>query len=293
MRRHPDGIAQVFGRIDVHLGQAAPGQPVVAAVDDGLQRRAQAAIGIGDPGEGLVIGHPRGGRGRLERLGAQLTGCVGIALALAQHGFDQQRHPGLGLAEQHRHLLAGKHLHAQGFTGNRLAVGLHHRQCAGVEFQRHIQLVQRPLPLACHTKQLEQEDPQLGVLWVRADLLGQQLQGAQGVAVLEGLFCGAGIGHRGSASGVASAKRLRLSASNAANQGVAGPGRRRNCPAKNRSGPLQGLIEGRWRESRPRREPATTAVAAGLWRCQPATFWAMCHLKIPALATAPLASCLK
>ena len=58
----------------------------------------------------------------------------------------------------------------------------------GIEFAGHVQLVERTFPLAQHAQQLKQEDAQLGIGGCRSHLVLQQLQGALGVTVAQGLF---------------------------------------------------------------------------------------------------------
>ncbi len=70
--RRPGHVAQVGRLLDLDLLQSHEGDPVVAAVDDGLEHRPQAGIGVGHPGERLVVDRPRDGRRRLEGLVAQL-----------------------------------------------------------------------------------------------------------------------------------------------------------------------------------------------------------------------------
>jgi hypothetical protein len=132
----------------------------------------------------------------LEGLVAQLQRRLGLAVAFAQQRFQQQGHPGLGLAEQHRHLLAGKHLLAQALALDGLTVGLHHGQGAGVHLAGDVELVEGAVPLAQHAQQLEQEHAQLGVAGLAAHLVLQQLQRLLGVAVLQRLFSGGGCAHK-------------------------------------------------------------------------------------------------
>jgi len=90
--------------------------------------------------------------------------------------FDQERHPGLRLAENGGRALAGEDLRAQRFALDRFAVGLRHRQGGGVKFGGHVQLRQCAVPLPHHGQQLEQENTVFCVGGVLAD---QVLQGAE------------------------------------------------------------------------------------------------------------------
>ena len=76
-----------------------------------------------------------------------------------------------------------------------VAVRLRHRQRRRVELGGDVQLVQRALPLAEHAQQLEQEDAQLGVGRLGADLLLQLRERGRGIAVLQAAFGGVGKSH--------------------------------------------------------------------------------------------------
>ena len=70
----------------------------------------------------------------------------------------------------------------------RLAIHLRHRQRAGVELRRDVQLVEGALPLASDAQQLEEEDAELGVGRIMADLILQRLERRIGVAAAHGLL---------------------------------------------------------------------------------------------------------
>ncbi len=76
-----------------------------------------------------------------------------------------------------------------------LAVSLFHRQRAGVEFRRDLQLVQRTLPLPEHAEQLKQKDAQFGFRRSGADLLLQLGQCGDRIPVLQTLFGDFGEAH--------------------------------------------------------------------------------------------------
>jgi len=67
------------------------------------------------------------------------------------------RDPGLRLAKDNRDPLAGEDLLSEHFAAQGFAIRLHHRQRFGIEFARHIELRQRPVPLAHHDQQLKQK----------------------------------------------------------------------------------------------------------------------------------------
>ena len=79
VRRQPDAVAQVLGRIELDVREPRVGNPVVAAVDEGLEHRAEAHVGIGEPFEGLAVERARrGGRG-VEGAAAQVLGQRRVA----------------------------------------------------------------------------------------------------------------------------------------------------------------------------------------------------------------------
>ena len=54
-RRQPDEITQILRRLERDLADACERHPEIAALQDDLEHRAKAWIGIGDPGERLAV----------------------------------------------------------------------------------------------------------------------------------------------------------------------------------------------------------------------------------------------
>ena len=170
------------GRFDRHLGQRVERQPAIAAVDDGLQHRAEARVAVGDPVEGLAVQGAARRRCGVECLRAQLGGGRRVTAAVGPQRLGEPRHPGLRPAEHVRQRLAGKHRLAHRFALHRLAVGADHRQRAGIQLTANLQLRQGALPLAEHGEQLEQEDAQLRVRRLAAHLLLERSEGGLRIA---------------------------------------------------------------------------------------------------------------
>ena len=61
----------------------------------------------------------------------------------------------LRLAEHHRGLSSFEHFAPDTFTTYRVAVGLGHGQCTGVELRRDFELVQRAVPLTDDAEKLK------------------------------------------------------------------------------------------------------------------------------------------
>jgi hypothetical protein len=79
VRGHPDAVAQVLGRLDLHVREPRVRNPVVLAVDEGLEHGAQAHVGIGQPLEGRAVDGARDGGGAVERALAQVLGQFALA----------------------------------------------------------------------------------------------------------------------------------------------------------------------------------------------------------------------
>ena len=116
-----------------------------------------------------------------------------VALRFLGQCLDQHRDPGCRLAEHDWRGLAGEHRTAHRFALDGLAVGVDHRQRAVVELAADIELRHRPLPLAQHAEQLEQEDTQLRVARLLAHLGLQSDERLLGVAGSQ-KFLGCGHG---------------------------------------------------------------------------------------------------
>jgi hypothetical protein len=177
----PHEVAQVGRLLDLDAQQARDRHPVVLAVDDGLEHRPEAAIGIGQPRERCVVELARRGRRNLEGAGAQFGGGVGTAFGVDAQRLDHHREPVVRLAQHQRRALAVEDLATQRFAAQGLAVGLHHRLGGRVEFQQHFQLRAGLDPFTLHAVQLEQEDPQVGALRLLLDHLAQFVEVRQRV----------------------------------------------------------------------------------------------------------------
>ncbi|MNX90869.1 hypothetical protein D3C86_1229350 [compost metagenome] len=185
MRGHPDAVAQVFGRLDLDVRQARVGNPVVLAVDEGLEHRAQAHVGVGQPFEGRAVDGAGDGGRAVEGTLAQVFGQPALAAALPQQRFDEQCQPFIGLAEDHRRARAGEHVGAQAFAAHGLAVHLLHGHGERVELGRDGELVERALPLPEHAQELRHEDAVLRVGGLGAHVVAQGLEGGHRVGGLE------------------------------------------------------------------------------------------------------------
>jgi hypothetical protein len=84
--------------------------------------------------------------------------------------------PGRRLAEDDGRLGPREDLRPQGLAVERLAIGLDHGQRGRVHLAQHVQLRHRPVPLAAHRQQLEQEDAMLGVGRVATHLVLQTVE---------------------------------------------------------------------------------------------------------------------
>jgi hypothetical protein len=133
---------------------------VVAAVDHGFADGPQPRVRIRDPLEGLPVdGSGRGRRG-LERAGPKALGFAGSRCPRDQQRLDEQREPFVRLAKHHRRRSPAENRVAQALAFHGFAIHLHHRERAGIEIARHVQLRHRAVPLPHHRQELEQEDSQ-------------------------------------------------------------------------------------------------------------------------------------
>ena len=112
----------------------------------------------------------------------------GLAAARGEQRLDQQRQPLIGLAEDHRRLLPVEDVIANRLTAHGIAVGLLHGERFRVETGRHVQLIERALPLPEHAQQLKQEDAQLRISRLGAHLLLQVRERRDGIPALQTLF---------------------------------------------------------------------------------------------------------
>src|SRR6185437_7321247 len=183
--RHPHDITQIGRLLDADLADAVERDPVIASVDDRLEHRPDARVGVGDPLERLAVDRALGDGRRAERLVAHLLRLLDLAGRPQPERLDQQGDPGRGLAEDQRRAVAGENLLAQRFAGERVAIRLDHGEVAGIEFAGDVELGESPVPAPLDGKQLKQEHAQLGVRGILANLLLQVTQGGAGVTAAQ------------------------------------------------------------------------------------------------------------
>ena len=162
-----------------------------------LEHRAEARVGVGDPGEaaGRRCSPAEAGASSKARC-ARAPATARARRCPAQQRLDQQRQPLIGLAEDHRRLLAVEHSSRIASQRTASPYSAPSASALGVEVGDDVQLVERALPLAEHAEQLKQEDAQLGRrpgLALTAAV--RCLQRRRGSPALEGGF-GVGLGDR-------------------------------------------------------------------------------------------------
>ena len=164
--------------------------PVIAAIDDRFERRAETQIGIGDqPEQRAVDGAARGGR-RVERRFARGGRRREIRFGVEPQRLDQEPEPRRRFAEHDRRALARENVVAKDLALQGVAIGLDHRQRGRVEIAHDIELRQRPVPLAEHREQLKKKHPMRGLRRVAANLALQLAQAFVEIAFAHTLFCG-------------------------------------------------------------------------------------------------------
>ena len=198
VRRHPDDVAQVGRRLDVDLRQARERHPVVAAVDDRFEHRAEARVGVGDPVERLAVDVARR-RPAPPRRRARRSSLRSLALAAARRrAATRSAAPATGPARRRSSATSCPSKTSSRIASQRTASPY---ICAiasalGVEVRRDLQLVERALPLPEHAEQLEQEDAQLGDRPASARTCSCSCASARGgIAVPQALFGGIGEAH--------------------------------------------------------------------------------------------------